>query len=111
MKDVATTSVREGVVRSENLRHLRRQSTPNGPSGKAPERQAACGMAWMVALQDESDGVWLARKGQGVHSRGPQMKWFWEAKKGLEPLTLMADVSLAAMAGVTAADHERISEN
>ena len=21
------------------------------------------------------------------------MKWFWEAKKGLEPLTLMADVS------------------
>ena len=37
------------------------------------------------------------------------MKWFWEAKKGLEPLTLMADVSLAAMAGVTAADHERIS--
>ena len=38
------------------------------------------------------------------------MKWFWEAKKGLEPLTLMADVSLAAMAGVTAADHERISK-
>lgn len=58
----------------------------------------------------KSDGVWLARKGQGVHSRGPQMKWFWEAKKGLEPLTLMADVSLAAMAGVTAADHERISK-
>ena len=39
------------------------------------------------------------------------MKWFWEAKKGLEPLTLMADVSLATMAGVTAADHERISKN
>ena len=58
----------------------------------------------------KSDGVWLASKGQGVHSRGPQMKWFWEAKKGLEPLTLMADVSLAAMAGVTAADHERISK-
>ena len=38
------------------------------------------------------------------------MKWFWEAKKGLEPLTLMADVSLAAMAGVTAAHHERISK-
>ena len=38
------------------------------------------------------------------------MKWFWEAKKGLEPLTLMVDVSLAAMAGVTAADHERISK-
>ena len=38
------------------------------------------------------------------------MKWFWEAKKGLEPLTLMADISLAAMAGVTAADHERISK-
>ena len=53
MKDVATTSMREGVVRSENLRHLRRQSTPNGPSGMAPERQAACGMAWMVALQEE----------------------------------------------------------
>ena len=39
------------------------------------------------------------------------MKWFWEAKKGLEPLTLMADVSLATMAGVTAADHERISKS
>ena len=39
------------------------------------------------------------------------MKWFWEAKKGLEPLTLMANVSLATMAGVTAADHERISKN
>ena len=45
----------------------------------------------------KSDGVWLARKGQGVHSRGPQMKCFWVAKKGLELLTLMADVSLAAI--------------
>ena len=53
MKDVATTSMREGVIRSDNVRHLRCQSTPNGPSRIAPERQAACGMAWMVALQEE----------------------------------------------------------
>ena len=31
-----------------------------------------------------------------------------EAQKGLEAQSAMADVSLAAMAGVTAADHERI---
>ena len=108
MKDVATTSMREGVVRRENLRHLRRQSTPNGPSGMAPERQAACGLAWMVALQEERRR--LVGK-EGPFTLGdPQMKWFWEAKKGLEPWTLMADVSLAGMAGVTAADHERISK-
>ena len=34
-----------------------------------------------------------------------------EAQKGLEAQSAMAGVSLAAMAGVTAADHERISEN
>ena len=40
---------------------------------------------------------------------GPQMK-FLEAPKGLEAQRAMAGVSLAAMAGVTAADHERISK-
>ena len=34
-----------------------------------------------------------------------------EAQKGLEAQSAMADVSLAAMAGVTAADHERISKS
>ena len=48
MKDVATTSMGEGVLRSVILRYLRRRSTPTGPSRMAPERQAACGMAWMV---------------------------------------------------------------
>ena len=33
-----------------------------------------------------------------------------EAPKGLEAQRAMAGVSLAAMAGVTAADHERISK-
>ena len=34
-----------------------------------------------------------------------------EAQKGLEAQSAMADVSLAAMAGVTAADHERSSKS
>ena len=39
------------------------------------------------------------------------MKWFWRLKKALEAQRAMVDVFLAAMLGVTAADHERISEN
>ena len=38
------------------------------------------------------------------------MKWFWKLIKGLEAQSAMVDVFLAAMAGVTAADHERISK-
>ena len=64
----------------------------------------------MVALQEERRRLVGKDGPRRAHSRGPQMKWFWEAKKGLEPLTLMADVSLAATAGVTAADHERVSK-
>ena len=51
--DQPTTSMGEGVMRSVILRYLRRRSTSIGPSRMAPERQAACGMAWMVALQEE----------------------------------------------------------
>ena len=43
---------------------------------------------------------------------GPQMKCFLGGQKGWthKDQSAMADVSLAAMAGVTAADHERISK-
>ena len=62
-----------------------------------------------VALQEERDGALV--KAKACTSGGPQMKWFWRLKKALEAQSAMVDVFLAAMLGVTAADHERISEN
>ena len=50
-------------------------------------------------------------KTQGVHFWGSADEVVLEAQKGLEAQSAMVDVFLAAMAGVTAADHERISEN
>ena len=64
----------------------------------------------MVALQEERRRLVGKGRAKACTLGDPQMKWFWEAKKGLEPLTFMADVSLAAMAGVTAGGHERISK-
>ena len=58
---------------------------------------------------------WLARNGKACTSGewGPASadEVVLEAQKGLEAQSAMADVSLAAMAGVTAADHERISKS
>ena len=110
MKDVATTSMGEGVLRSVILRYLRRRSTPR-PSRMAPERQAACGMAWMVHNERRR----LVARNHTTDVRfleGPQMKCFLGGQKGWTHKVSwdMADVSLAAMAGVTAADHERISK-
>ena len=53
---------------------------------------------------------WLARKARRA-LWSPQMKWFWRLRKGLEAQSAMADVSLVAMLGVTAADHERSSKS
>ena len=109
MKDVATTSMGEGVLRSVILRYLRRRSTPTGPSRMAPERQAACGMAWMVHNERRR----LVARNHTTDVRfleGPQMKCFLGGQKGWTHKVPMADVSLGAMAGVTAADHERISK-
>ena len=65
-------------------------------------------------MQEEQRRL-VRKEGQGVHFWGliwgPQMKWFWRLKKALEAQSAMVDVFLAAMLGVTAADHERISEN
>ena len=46
-----------------------------------------------------------------MHFWGSADEVVLEAQKGLEAQSAMVDVFLAAMAGVTAADHERISEN
>ena len=66
--------------------------------------------AWMVALQEERRRFgW-----QGMARRallGSADEVVLEAQKGLEAQSAMADVSLAAMAGVTAADHERSSKS
>ena len=60
-----------------------------------------------VALQEERDGALV--KAKACTSGGPQMKWFWRLKKALEAHeSAMVDVF---MLGVTATDHERISEN
>ena len=75
----------------------------------------AMSSAWMVVwrcrIQEERDGALVKAKGKACTSGGPQMKWFWRLKKALEAQSAMVDVFLAAMLGVTAADHERISEN
>ena len=81
MKDVATTSMGEGVMRSVILRYLRRRSTPTGPSRMAPERQAACGMAWMVHNERRR----LVARNHTTDVRfleGPQMKCFLGGQKG-----------------------------
>ena len=110
MKDVATTSMGEGVLRSVILRYLRRRSTPTGPSRMAPERQAACGMAWMV--HNERRRLVARNHTTDVALFGgsaDEVLFGWP--KRLDAQSAMADVSLAAMAGVTAADHERISKS
>ena len=75
MKDVATTSMGEGVLRSVILRYLRRRSTPTGPSRMAPERQAACGMAWIWRIgvagsAPRLQGREITRRDDGVHFLG-----------------------------------------
>ena len=52
---------------------------------------------------------WLARNARRA-LLGSADEVVLEAQKGLEAQSAMADVSLAAMAGVTAADHEKISK-
>jgi hypothetical protein len=64
-----------------------------------------------VALQEEPRRRFGQGKTQGVHFWGSADEVVLEAQKGLEAQSAMVDVFLAAMAGVTAADHERISEN
>ena len=100
----------EGVMRIVILRYLRRRSTPTGPSRVAPERQAACGMAWMV--HNERRRL-VARKEprQDVRFGGSADEVLFGWPKKLDAQSAMADVSLAAMAGVTAADHERSSKS
>ena len=70
----------------------------------------AMSSAWMVAwrCRKSRDGVLVK---EGVHFWGSADEVVLEAQKGLEAQSAMVDVFLAAMAGVTAADHERISEN
>ena len=114
MKDVATTSMREGVVRSENLRHLRRQSTPNGPSGKAPERQPT------GCLRDGMDGAQRAtafgckepRTTDVRFLEGPQMKCFLGGQKGWTHKVPWRTSPWPRwpVSRDTAADHERISK-
>ena len=83
------------------------------PTVRAPHQSpVSCHVVRMdggVALQEERDGALV--KAKACTSGGPQMKWFWRLKKALEAQSAMVDVFLAAMLGVTAADHERISEN
>ena len=115
MKDVATTSMGEGVLRSVILRYLRRRSTPTGPSRMAPERQAACGMAWIWRIgvagsAPRLQGREITRRDDGVHFLGTLDEVLFGRRKRLDAQSGMADVSLAAMTGVTAADHERISK-
>ena len=66
--------------------------------------------AWMVALQEERRRSGT-RNGKACTSLGSADEVVLEAQKGLEAQSAMADVSLAAMAGVTAADHERSSKS
>ena len=66
--------------------------------------------AWMVALQEERRRFG-GKEWQGVHFWGPQMKWFWRLKKAWRHKVPWRTSPGAAMAGVTAADHERISKN
>ena len=110
MKDVATTSMGEGVMRIVILRYLRRpRSTPTGPSRMAPERQAACGMAWMVHNERRRLVARNHDKTCAFGGSADEVLFGWPKK--LDAQSAMADVSLAAMAGVTAADHERISKS
>jgi len=79
----------------------------------APERQAACGMAWMVHNERRR----LVARNQRSTTRqdvlfgGSADEVLFGWPKRLDAQSAMADVSLAAMAGVTAADHERISKS
>ena len=82
----------------------------------APERQAACGMAWIWRIgvagsAPRLQGREITRRDDGVHFLGTLDEVLFGGEKRLDAQSAMADVSLAAMAGVTAADHERISEN
>jgi len=58
----------------------------------------------------KSDGVLVGKEGKACTLESAD-EVVLEAQKGLEAQSAMADVSLAAMLGVTAADHERISKS
>ena len=66
----------------------------------------------MVALQHAGRATAFGSQGRPRRALlGSADEVVLEAQKGLEAQSAMAGVSLAAMAGVTAADHEQISEN
>ena len=105
---MATTSTRESVMLSDILRHLRRPSTLKHEQQQDNYPVSCHVSAWMVALQEER-----GRRLVGGRARRALLGSADEVLLGpkrLDAQSAMADISLAVMAGVTAAEHERISK-